>query len=262
MPRDLDVTRADAVARVTLARPPLNILTPALIDALGVAFRDLGREPGLRAVVIMAEGRAFSAGVEVQAMQGLDVPGARALIEALHATIVAVRECPVPVLARLHGHVLGGALELVLGADLRVAGRSCRLGMPEIRVGIPSVIEAALLPGLVGWGRTAELLLLGETIDAAQAERWGLVNQVVSDDALDVAVDAWVGRLCALPPAVVRQQKALLGRWRQMDLDSAMAMSMDAFAQAYTTDEPRRAMQAFLDRRRTPGGRPPGAIDR
>jgi enoyl-CoA hydratase/carnithine racemase len=262
MTRDLVVTRASGVARVTLARPPLNILTPALIDALGAAFRDLGQEPELRTVVLLAEGRAFSAGVEVQAMQGLDVPAARALIGALHATILAVRECPVPVLARLHGHVLGGALELVLGADLRVAARSCRLGMPEIRVGIPSVIEAALLPGLVGWGRTAELLLLGETIDATEAERWGLVNRVVSDDALDAEVEAWVGRLTALPPGAVRQQKALLARWRQVDLDSAIALSMDVFARAYATDEPRRAMQAFLDRRRTPGDRPPGATDR
>jgi enoyl-CoA hydratase len=248
---ELAVTRVEGVARVTLARPPLNILTPTLIDAIEAAFRELGREAaGLRAVVLAGSGRAFSAGVDVHAMRDLDVPQARALIERLHAAIMAVRECPAPVVARLHGHVLGGALELALGADLRLAAASCRLGMPEITVGIPSVIEAALLPGLIGWGRATELLLLGESIGAGEAERWGLVNRAVPDDALDAEVDGWARRLAGLPPAALRQQKALLAGWRRIDLDSAIALSMDAFARAYAGDEPRQAMQAFLERRR------------
>lgn len=247
---DVSVSRDGGVARVTLGRPPLNLLTPPLIERLGAAFRALAGELDVRVVVLGATGRAFSAGVEVQAMRDLDPPGARHLIERLHATIRAVREVDAVVLARLHGHVLGGALELVAGCDLRLAAASCRLGMPEIRVGIPSVIEAALLPGLVGWGRAAELLLTGDTIDAGAAERWGLVNRVVPDEALDGEVAAWVERLTALPPRALRQQKALLRRWRQLDLDSAIALSMDTFASAYGTDEPRRAMQAFLDRPR------------
>ena len=114
-----------------------------------------------------------------------------------------------PTIARLHGHVLGGALELVLACDLRVAAASCRLGMPEITVGIPSVIQAALLPGLIGWGRTAELLLGGRPVDAVEAERWGLVNRAVEEDALDREVQGWVDRLLALPPDALRLQKSL-----------------------------------------------------
>lgn len=249
----LTVERGGGVARVTLDRPPLNILTPSLIAELGTAFRGLRGDPDVRVVVLAGAGRGFSAGVEVQAMRDLDPAGARRLIEGLHATIRAVEEVDAPVLARLHGHVLGGALELVMACDLRLAGASCRLGMPEITVGIPSVIDAALMPGLVGWGRTAELLLTGATIEAAVAERWGLVNRVVPDAALDAEVDAWVGRLLALPANALRLQTALLRRWRHMDLDGAIALSMDAFATAYTTDEPRRAMQGFLDRRRPAG---------
>jgi enoyl-CoA hydratase len=243
------VAREGAMARVTLERPPLNVLTPALIEALGRAFRELGADPGLRAVVLAGSGRAFSAGVDVGAMRDLDVAGARALIGGLRATIRALEEVPVPTIARLHGHVLGGALELVLACDLRIAAVSCRLGMPEITVGIPSVIQAALLPGLIGWGRTAELLLGGQPLDAREAERWGLVNRAVEEPALDGEVDAWVERLCALPPDAVRLQKALLARWRRVDLDTAVALSTDVFARAYATGEPRRAMQAFLDRR-------------
>jgi enoyl-CoA hydratase/carnithine racemase len=247
---DLVVEREGGLARVTLARPPLNLLTPPLIGALRAAFEDLARVPEVRVVVLGGAGRAFSGGVEVQAMRDLDPAAARDFIGGLHAAIEAVAAAPAVVLARLHGHVLGGALELALAADLRLAGASCRLGMPEIRVGIPSVIHAALLPGLVGWGRTAELLLTGEPVDAPVAERWGLVNRAVPDEALDREAAAWAERLLALSPPALRLQKALLRDWRRMDLRSAMALSMDAFATSYGTDGPRRAMQAFLDRRR------------
>jgi enoyl-CoA hydratase len=242
------IARDDGVARLTLDRSPLNVLTPALIVALGVAFRELGADPGLRVLVLGGAGRAFSAGVDVAAMRDLDAAGARALIGALRTTIRALEEVPVPTIARLHGHVLGGALELVLACDLRIAVASCRLGMPEITVGIPSVIQAALLPGLIGWGRTAELLLGGRPIDAPEAERWGLVNRAVEDGTLDREVEGWVDRLVALPPDALRLQKALLARWRRVDLDTAVELSVDAFVRAYATGEPRRAMQAFLER--------------
>jgi enoyl-CoA hydratase/carnithine racemase len=245
---ELRLAREGGVARLTLDHPPLNVLTPALIATLGVTFRELGADPDLRVVVLEGAGRAFSAGVDVAAMRDLDAAGARALIEALRRTIRALEEAPVPTIARLHGHVLGGALELVLACDLRIAAASCRLGMPEITVGIPSVIQAALLPGLIGWGRTAELLLGGRPIDGTEAERWGLVNRAVEEEALDAEVASWVDRLRALPPDALRLQKALLARWRRVDLDAAVALSVDAFVRAYATGEPRRAMQAFLER--------------
>jgi enoyl-CoA hydratase/carnithine racemase len=246
---ELRIAREGGVARLTLDRSPLNVLTPALIEALRVAFRELGADPALRVVVLGGAGRAFSAGVDVAAMRDLDAAGARTLIDALRAAIEALEEMPVPTIARLHGHVLGGALELVLACDLRIAAASCRLGMPEITVGIPSVIQAALLPGLIGWGRTTELLLGGRPIDAREAERWGLVNRAIEDDGLDREINGWVDHLLALPPDAVRLQKALLARWRRVDLDTAVALSADVFARAYSTGEPRRAMQAFFDRR-------------
>jgi enoyl-CoA hydratase/carnithine racemase len=246
---ELHIARDGGVARLTLDRPPLNVLTPGLIEALGAAFREVSADPALRVLVLEGAGRAFSAGVDVAAMRDLDTTGARALIETLRATVRALEAVPVPTIARLHGHVLGGALELALGCDLRVAAASCRLGMPEITVGIPSVIQAALLPGLIGWGRTAEFLLGGQSVEAGEAERWGLVNRAVADSALDGAVRDWVERLLALPPDAVRLQKSLLARWRRVDLDTAVALSTDVFARAYATGAPRRAMQAFLDRR-------------
>jgi enoyl-CoA hydratase/carnithine racemase len=248
---DLALVRESGVARLTLTRPPLNVLTSDLIRDLGTAFRALGGDSALRVLVLAGAGRAFSAGVDVQSMRGLDEAGARRLIGDLRATIEALEALPVPTIARLHGHVLGGALELVLACDIRLAAASCWLGMPEITVGIPSVIQAAWLPGLIGGARTTELLLGGQSIAGDEAARWGLVHRAVDDDALDDQVAEWVARFLALPPAALRLQKALLARWRRVDADTAVAQSMDVFARAYATGEPQRAMQAFLDRRRT-----------
>ena len=124
--------------------------------------------------------------------------------------------------------------------------------------GDPLGHPGALLPGLIGWGRTAELLLGGQPVDAVEAERWGLVNRAVEEEALDREVQSWIDRFLGLPPDALRLQKALLARWRRVDLDTAVALSTDVFARAYSTGEPRRAMQAFLERRRpVPGARRP-----
>ena len=159
-----------------------------------------------------------------------------------------------PTIARLHGHVLGGALELVLGCDLRMAAASCRLGMPEITVGIPSVIQAALLPGLIGWGRTAELLLGGRPIEATEAERWGLVNRAVDDDALDREVEGWVDRLLALPPRCAPAPEDAPRRAGAAWIWTRPSPCRSTCSPArMPTGEPRRAMQAFLDRPPVPG---------
>jgi enoyl-CoA hydratase/carnithine racemase len=128
--------------------------------------------------------------------------------------------------------------------------------MPEVRIGIPSVVEAALLPQLIGWGRTRELLLTGETIDAAIAERWGLVEQVVAPKALDDAVERRVAAVLACGPAAISAQKALIQAWENLPMQQAIQRGIDSFAAAWDTDEPARMMGGFLDamRRRKIGG--------
>ena len=107
---------------------------------------------------------------------------ARASSRWCTAPATACASLPVPVIARINGYALGAGLEVAAACDLRVASSNAVFGMPEVKVGIPSVVEAALLPGLIGWGRTRELLLFGENIDAATALAWGLVEQVVAPD--------------------------------------------------------------------------------
>jgi enoyl-CoA hydratase/carnithine racemase len=248
-PAPLVVDRRGAVAWVALDRPPLNLVTPATIDALRATFQALADDASVRAAVIAGSERAFCAGMDLRVLRDLDPVSARDLIVALHGAIEAVYEAPFPVLAMIHGACLGAGLELALACDLRVASEDARLGLPEVRVGIPSAIEAALLPILIGPARAAELLLTGESIDAGRALEWGLVNRVVSRDRLVDQARELADAILAGAPRAVRSQKALIRGWRRTDLASAIELGVAAFAAAYESDEPRRAMAAFLERR-------------
>jgi len=245
----LTVERAGGVARVILHRPPLNLLEPGLIRALRDAVRALAEDPGVRVAVVTGRGRAFCAGMDVHVLAALDVARAKALITGLHEAIRAVHAAPFPVIAAVNGHALGAGFELALACDLRVAARGATFGLPEVRVGVPSVIEAALLAPLVGPGRAAELLLCGESIGADEALAWGLVNRVVAHDALETAVDTLVKKILAGAPAAIRLQKELMIRWRSTDLTTAVEYGVNAFAVSYASPDAAEGLRAFLEKR-------------
>ena len=138
-----------------------------------------------------------------------------------------------------------------LARQFHAAGyRTAVFGKPEVKVGIPSVVEAALLPTLIGWGRTRELLLFGENIDAATALDWGLVEEVVAPDELDAAVERRLAALLTCGPQAVRLQKQLIRRWEDLTLSHAVQAGIESFVQAYAGDEPARMMAAFARRQR------------
>lgn len=246
------------VARVTIANERrLNTMSAAVMDAFVDVFEQLASDEALRAVVLTGAGpKAFVGGADIDEMGAIrDPEGGRAFITRVHRCCDAVRRLPVPVIARIQGFTLGAGLELVAACDLRIAAASARFGMPEVRLGIPSVVEAALLPGLVGWGRTRQLLLLGEVYEAEEAARWGLVERVVPDAELDAAVAEWLDALLLATPRAIRLQKALIRKWEDIPVSDAIRAGIDAFAAAYETDEPARAMAAFrAERRRSKGG--------
>jgi enoyl-CoA hydratase/carnithine racemase len=243
------VERAGDVVRVTLDRPPLNLFEPALIGAVREAFERLARDVSVRAAVLTGAGRAFTAGMDVHVLRDLDVPSAKTLISTLCAAIDAVHRAPFPVLAAVNGACLGAGFELALACDLRIAATSAVFGLPEVRVGVPSVIQAALLPPLIGPGRAAEMLLLGAPVTAAQALDWGLVNRAVPAEGLGAVVDEIVDGLLRCAPGAVRLQKELIIRWRETDLPSAVQAGVNAFATAYASTEPREGAEAFLAKR-------------
>jgi len=238
------------VARLTIERAAkLNSLDSATLAALAEATRGLPAE--VRAVVLTgAGGRAFAGGANLDELAALDPVSARDFITRVHQACAALRECPLPVIARVNGFCLGAGLELAAACDLRIAAANAAFGMPEVRLGIPSVVEAALLPRLIGAGRARWLVLSGENIDAAQALTWGLVERVVPAARLDAALDAVLDALLAAGDAALRAQKRLCKLWEEAPLDECVRLSIVEFAAAYAGDEPRAMIGEFLAARK------------
>jgi enoyl-CoA hydratase/carnithine racemase len=253
----LTMDEADArgmVARITIDHQShLNILNTSLILALTSAVNSLRAHDRLRVVILTGAGdRAFIGGADIKEMAGLDVASAREFISRLHLACAALRTLPVPVIARVSGYCLGAGLEIAASCDLRVAADHSTFGMPEVKVGIPSVIEAALLPRLIGFGKAAELVLTGATLSAAEAVRCGLVACVVPRVELDHVVARWTHAILQAGPTAARLQKALLQDWAQLPLEHAIERGITSFSEAYRTAEPRELMTQFLQRDRHP----------
>ncbi len=228
----------------------LNCLSTAQNVRIREAFEALSNDDGLRAVVLTGAGdKAFLGGADLNELGGIDPDGARLYITRLHKACAAIRACPVPVIARINGFTLGAGLEIAAACDMRVARAGAMLGMPEVKMGLPSVIEAALLPGLIGWGRTREILLTGENFTAEEALAMRLVEKVVPAGALDAAVETWLAQLCAAAPLAVRNQKALINRWERVSVDEGIWAGIDALSDAYT-GEPQARIASFLAHRR------------
>jgi enoyl-CoA hydratase len=247
------------VARVTIDRAAkLNALDRPLIAEIIEAMSALAEDPKLRlAVVTGAGGRAFIGGADIDELAGLDAESARHFITAVHVCCDAFRHLPVPAVARIDGYALGAGLELAAACDFRVASERSVFGMPEVRIGIPSVVEAALLPRLIGPARARQLLLSGVNIDAEQALAWGLVDQVAAAGELDQVIEALIAPILAAGPQAIRIQKKLILDWEEMHATAAVERGIEAFVEAFATDEPARmtgAARAALRTRRQ--GRP------
>jgi enoyl-CoA hydratase/carnithine racemase len=241
-----------AVAYLTIDnRAKLNTLDSALMDDIVARVDGLAARDDLRALVLRsAGGKAFIGGASIPEMAALDRSSAREFITRVHNTCDCLRRLPVPVIAAIDGYALGAGLEVAVSCDLRVATTRSKFGMPEVRVGLPSVVEAALIPQLIGFTSARELLMLGEIIDADTALRWGLIGRVVEPAALDAEIARMVAALRAGGAQAMRLQKTLMQQWENLPAGEAVAAGIDCFERAYETDEPARMLKAFVDRKR------------
>jgi enoyl-CoA hydratase/carnithine racemase len=249
---DLRFDDAGTVATLTVDnQAKLNTLNRALMGDFIAKVETLAARADLRALVIRGAGdKAFIGGASIPEMAALDGDTARDFIALVHGCCDCLRRLPMPAIAAIDGYALGAGLEVAASCDLRVATARAKFAMPEVKVGIPSVVEAALIPRLIGFGRARELLMLGEMIDADTALRWGLVERVVAPEALADEVEKIVAALLAAGPQAVRAQKALMRQWETLPVDAAIAAGIDAFVRAYETDEPKRMLAAFAKRKR------------
>ena len=240
------------VVRFTICNAgPLNILGSAVIRAVREGLETLAADGQIRVLVLAGESpKSMIGGADIKEMAGLDQHSAEKFITGLRDLCEAVRKFPAPVIARMPGWCLGGGLEVAAACDFRVAAHDAKFGMPEVRVGIPSVIHAALLPRLIGWSRARWLVMTAENIDAATALAWGLVEIVAEEGGLDAAVEEVVSSLLKCGPEALRAQKALLRQWEELPLTESVNLSIGAFGRSFLTDEPKRLMQEFINRKR------------
>lgn len=222
----VDVELEDSVARIFLNRPEkANALNSAMLSALAAALESLDLAT-LRVAVIAGRGRNFCGGADAAELKALVPANAGAFVEKIHQVCAKIRGLPVPVVAKLHGAVIGAGLEIAAACDLRVAAEGTKFSMPEVRLGIPSVVEAALLPRLMGSGRAAWLVLTGEAIDARRALEWGLIEEMSDGETL-------LARLLSNDLQALRMQKQLLQLWEEAPLATSIAASIERFAHNY-----------------------------
>ena len=239
----VELEQAGGIARIFLNRPQkVNALDSRLLDSLATEVERLAHDVSLRVVILAGRGKAFCGGADVAELAALDAASAPAFVGKIHRVCVALRALPVPVVARLHGAVIGGGLEIAAACDLRIAARGTRFAMPEVKLGIPSVVEAALLPRLMGSGRAAWLVLTGEPIDAERAYEWGLVESLCDAAELDQTVAGVVRAIVAADRQALALQKELLQLWDDAPLAASIDASLAHFRQAYQAGEPARRM--------------------
>ena len=244
---------AGRVAHVTVNAPERrNVLGIAGKKALTATFTQLAKDKSLRVAVLTGAGeKSFIAGADLKEMKDLTPRGAREEHTWTHRACESIRALPVPVIARINGHCFGAGMELAASCDMRVGVTGAAFGMPEVRFGIPSGMEACLLPQLIGWGKTRELVYTGRHIDAAEAHGCGFLENVVEPSALDAAVESWADAILRAGPRAIRLQKKLVRDWERMTISQAVRAGIDACVEARKTDEPRRLMAAFLERKKS-----------
>jgi enoyl-CoA hydratase/carnithine racemase len=241
------------VARLELVNPPLNLVTRALLEELAGALATLGAaSPGdVRAVVVSGRGeRAFSAGSHVGEFEAQRGPGGRERHELESGVARRLAELPMPTIAAIEGNALGGGLELALCCDLRIASERARLGLPEVRLAVtPGAGGTQRLPRVVGSARARELILTGRVLSAAEAERIGLVHEVVPAGEAVARATAIGEEIAARGPLAVREAKRLIGLATETDLDAGLAAELDASDRVFASDDLVEGAAAFFAKR-------------
>jgi len=235
------------IARLTLDRPPVNVLTTEVMRGLAAGLRRAASDPDVRVVRLDAAGKAFCAGVDVGDHVRDKLP---AMMDALRDLFVAFEEVPQPIVAVVQGAALGGGLELLLGCDLVVASESATFGQPEIKLGVFAPPATVLLPRLIGARRATGLLLTGEPVNASEAKSLGLIHETFAPDALEAGAAARIDSLLALSGAALRLAKRAIREARDGTASDAHARLHELYlGPLMSTEDAHEGLRSFLEKR-------------
>jgi cyclohexa-1,5-dienecarbonyl-CoA hydratase len=245
---NLSVESSNGVARVTLDKPPVNVMDIRLMRELNAALDDIRTDATVRVVVIAARGKLFSAGVDVKDHTADRV---EEMLREFHSALRTLWALEPPTLAAVQGSALGGGCELALACDFIVASAAAKFGQPEIQVGAFPPIAALLLPRLIPRKKAFEAILTGEPIDAASAGGLGLVNVVAPPEEFDAAVSAFVARLTGLSGAVLKLAKrAALIPLCGGDEDALRQIERLYLTELVRTEDASEGIAAFIEKRK------------
>jgi cyclohexa-1,5-dienecarbonyl-CoA hydratase len=235
------------VASIVLNRPPLNIINLSMLDELNAAWSEVEDLKAQVMVFSAAGDRAFSAGVDVAD----HMPGKiEVMIDKFHHFVQRIRKSECITIAAIHGYTLGGGMELAMMCDLIIASEDARLGQPEISLGCYPPVAVAYLPGAVGLHKASEIVLLGEPIAAAEAERIGLINRVVPGAALNETVDTYVDKLLLKSSTVLALTKRALREGAGRHFEKALERSQELYLRELVrTEDMVEGMNAFIEKR-------------
>jgi enoyl-CoA hydratase len=251
--RNLTTSDRDAVRTITVNRPDkLNALNQETIAELTLAFRQAAHDDAVRVVILAGAGeKAFVAGADISEMTAWTPVKAQTASRAGQDLMLAVERLGKPVIGKIQGYALGGGMELAMACHIRVASEKARFGQPEIGLGlIPGFGGTQRLARLAGRGAALELCLLGQQIDAARAERLGIVARVVPAGELDATVEAMADQLAAAAPLALKGILEAVIEGGECAIDQGLAFETQGFAIAFSTEDMREGTSAFLERRK------------
>ncbi len=248
----LIVEKEEGIAIVKLNRPPVNSLNTKAYMEIYDAFCELEKDESVNAIVLTGAGeKAFAAGLDVKEVAGKSIPDYFVFGKISRGSVDKVASVGKPTIAALFGFVFGGGCELALACDLRIASTDANIGCPEVNLGImPGSGGTQRLPRLIGVAKAKELLFMGETVSGEEAYRIGLVNKVVSKDALLDEAKAWAKKLAKKPKVALGLIKSAIDNGMNMDLPTGITFENDCFTLTYVSEDGREGMQAFAEKRK------------
>jgi enoyl-CoA hydratase len=247
----LNVTKENHVAIIKLNRPPVNALNTEFILEIEEYFKELEKDEETRVIVLIGEGKAFVAGADIAEMKEFDPIHAREFAQNGHRTLNKIESINKVVIAAINGFALGGGCEIALACDLRIMAENAKIGQPEVNLGIiPGFGGTQRLPRLVGTGIGKELIFTGDTIDAQEALRIGLVNKVVPQDNILEAAKEIARKIASKGPRAIKTAKSIINQGLDLELHSGNSLEIRHFGACFGSEEPKEGMAAFLEKRK------------